>query len=232
MYLDPSKASSTAGTATADWLDMSGYNTGVRPAGVANAASITGGNPAYNAGATRKDKYWTGNGTNAFWYKDTTTNINGGISQFNTNTGTIHMWVRQTTTLGVASRPIFDYAGFYKLSIESSDTGTTTNRIGFAGSALGSTQATSTLSANIWYMVSVTFQPSGTCTIYVDGSSVGTFTSSAFTAPASTNYLTIGTNTGRTIFWNGQIGPVLFYNSLQSAAQVTQTYNYFSPSYK
>jgi len=232
MYLDPSKASSTAGTATADWLDLSGYNTGVRPAGVANAASITGGNPAYNSGATRKDKYWTGNGTNAFWYKDTTTNINGGISQFNTNTGTIHMWVRQTTTLGVASRPIFDYAGFYKLSIESSDTGTTTNRIGFAGSSLGSTQATSTLSANIWYMISVTFQPSGTCTIYVDGSSVGTFTSSAFTAPASTNYLTIGTNTGRTIFWNGQIGPVLFYNSLQSAAQVTQTYNYFSPTYK
>ena len=232
MYLDPSKASSTAGTTTADWLDLSGYGTGVRPAGVTNAASITGGNPAYNNGASRKEKYWTGNGTNAFWYKDTTTNINGGISQFNTNTGTINMWVRATTSLGVASRPIFDYAGFYKLSIESSDSGTTTNRIGFAGSSLGSTQATSTLSANVWYMVSVAFQPSGTCTVFVDGTSVGTFTSAAFTAPASTNYLTIGTNTGRTLFYNGQIGPVLFYNRMLNSTEVQQVYNYFSPSYK
>ena len=232
MYVDPGKASSTDGTATADWLDLAGYNTGVRPAGVLNAASITGGNPSYNAGASKKEKYWTGNGTNQFWYKDTTTNINGGISQFNTNTGTIHMWVRPTTTLGVASRHIFDYAGFYKLSIESSDSGTTTNRIGFAGSSLGSTQATSTNTTNVWYMVSVAFQPSGTCTIYQDGVSVGTFTSSAFTAPSSTNYVTIGSNSGRTLFWNGQIGPVLFYNTMQAQAAVTQVYDYFSPNYK
>jgi signal peptidase I len=70
MYVDPGKASSTDGTATADWLDLSGYNTGVRPAGVTNAASITGGNPSYNNGASKKEKYWTGNGTNQFWYKD------------------------------------------------------------------------------------------------------------------------------------------------------------------
>jgi hypothetical protein len=232
MYVDPSKASSTAGTATADWLDLSGWNTGVRPAGVQNAASITGGNPAYNSGATSKDKYWTGNGTNAFWYKDTTTNINGGISQFNTNTGTIHMWIRPTTTLGVASRHIFDYAGYYGLAIESTDS-STLNRVKFYGSTLGnSAQLTTSLSANVWYMISATFQSSGTCTIYVDGTSVGTFSSSAFTAPSSTNYLTIGSNSARTTFWNGQIGPVLFYNSLQTGTLVTQTYNYFSPTYK
>ena len=232
MYVDPGKASSYQSADTADLLDLSGYNTGIRPAGVSNAAGITGGNPVYNAGATKKDKFFTANGTTQFWYKDTASNVNGGITQFNTSSGTIHMWVRQTTTLGVASRPIFDYAGFYKLSIESSDSGTTTNRIGFAGSSLGSTQATSTLSANIWYMVSVAFQPSGTCTIYKDGVSVGTFTSSAFTAPASTNYVTIGSNSGRTLFWNGQIGPVLFYNTMQAQAAVTQVYDYFSPTYK
>jgi hypothetical protein len=232
MYLDPSKASSTNGTATTDWLDLSGYNTGVRPAGVSNAAGITGGNPSYNNGATRKDKYWTGNGTNQFWYKDTTSNINGGLTQFNTNTGTIHMWIRPTTTLGVASRPIFDYAGFYKLSIESTDN-STLNRVQFTGSSLGSSgQKTASLSSNVWYMISATFQPSGTCTIYVDGTSVGTYTSSAFSAPSSTNYLTIGANTGRTLFWNGQIGPVLFYNTLQNSTAVTQVYNYFSPTYK
>ena len=232
MYVDPGKASSTSGTTTADWLDLSGWNTGVRPAGVANAASITGGNPSYNNGATKKDKYFAGNGTNQFWYKDTTTNINGGISQFNTNTGTIHMWVRPTTTLGVASRHIFDYAGFYGLAIESSDS-STLNRVKFYGSTLGnSAQLTTSLSANVWYMISATFQPSGTVTIYVDGTSVGTFTAAAFTAPSSTNYVTVGSNSARTTFWNGQIGPVLFYNSLQSGALVTQTYNYFSPTYK
>ena len=232
MYVDPGKASSTDGTATADWLDLAGYNTGVRPAGVLNAASITGGNPSYNAGASKKEKYWVGNGTNQFWYKDTTTNINGGISQFNTNTGTIHMWVRPTTTLGVASRHIFDYAGFYGLAIESSDS-STLNRVKFYGSTLGnSAQLTTSLSANVWYMISATFQPSGTVTVYVDKTSVGTFTASAFTAPSSTNFLTIGSNSARTTFWNGQIGPVLFYNTLQDATSVGQVYDYFSPTYK
>ena len=232
MYVDPSKASSTAGTATADWLDLSGWNTGVRPAGVQNAASITGGNPSYNAGASRKEKYWAGNGTDQFWYKDTTTNINGGISQFNTNTGTIHMWIRPTTTLGTTTRHIFDYAGFYGLAIESSNS-STLDKVKFYGSTLGnSAQLTTSLSANVWYMISATFQPSGTVTVYVDGTSVGTFTAAAFTAPSSTNYLTIGSNSARTTFWNGQIGPVLFYNALQSGALVTQTYNYFSPTYK
>jgi hypothetical protein len=232
LYVDPSKASSTAGTATADWLDLSGYNTGVRPAGVSNAAGISGGNPSYNNGVTRKEKYWTGNGTNQFWYKDTTTNINGGISQFNTNTGTIHMWIRPTTTLGTSTRHIFDYAGFYGLAIESTDN-STLNRVQFRASSLGNSgQFTTSLSANVWYMISVTFQPSGTTTVYVDGSSIGTYSSSAFTAPSSTNFLTIGSNSARTTFWNGQIGPVLFYNTLQNSTKVTETYNYFSPTYK
>jgi hypothetical protein len=232
MYVDPGKAASYQSADTADLLDLSGYNTGIRPAGVTNAAGISGGNPAYNAGATKKDKYFAVNGTSQFWYKDTTTNINGGISQFNTNTGTIHMWVRPTTTLGTTTRHIFDYAGFYGLAIESSDS-STLNRVKFYGSTLGNSgQLTTSLSANVWYMISATFQPSGTVTVYVDGTSVGTFTAAAFTAPSSTNYLTVGTNSARTTFWNGQIGPVLFYNTLQNSTAVTQVYNYFSPTYK
>jgi hypothetical protein len=232
MYVDPGKAASYQSADTADLLDLSGYNTGIRPAGVINDAGISGGNPVYNAGASKKEKYFAGNGTNQFWYKDTTTNINGGISQFNTNTGTIHMWVRPTTTLGVASRHIFDYAGFYGLAIESTDS-STLNRVKFYGSTLGnSAQLSTSLSANVWYMISATFQSSGTCTIYVDGTSVGTFSSSAFTAPSSTNFLTVGSNSARTTFWNGQIGPVLFYNTLQNSTSVSQVYNYFSPTYK
>ena len=237
MYLEPAKTASFAGatlpstgTPTEDVLDMSGYGTGVRP-GAQSPLALASSNPSYNNGASRKERYYSFDGGDLF-YKDIASNINGGISQFNTSSGTIHMWIRRTAALGVASRPIFDYAGFYKLSIESSDSGTTTNRIGFAGSSLGSTQATSTNTTNVWYMVSVAFQPSGTCTIYQDGVSVGTFTSSAFTAPSSTDYLTIGSNTGRTLFWNGQIGPVLFYNTMQAQAAVTQVYDYFSPNYK
>jgi hypothetical protein len=233
MYLDPSKASSTNGTITTDWLDLSGYGTGVRPAGQGASASITGGNPSYNAGAgVRKQISFAVNGTNQFWFKDTATNINGGISQFNTNAGTIHMWIRPTTTLGTTTRHIFDYAGFYGLAIESTDS-STLNRIQFRGSSLGNSgQFTTSLSSNVWYMISVSFQSSGTTTVYVDGTSIGTYTSAAFTAPASTNYVTIGSNSARTSFWNGQIGPVLFYNTLQNSTSVTQTYNYFSPTYK
>jgi hypothetical protein len=238
MYIEPAKTASFAagslpatGTPTVDVLDMSGYGTGVRP-GAQSPLLLANGNPSYNNGATRKDEYYSFNGTSNLFYKDTASNINGGISQFNTNTGTIHVWVRPTTTLGTTTRHIFDYAGFYGLAIESSNS-STLDRVKFYGSTLGnSAQLTTSLSANVWYMISATFQPSGTVTVYVDGTSVGTFTAAAFTAPSSTNYLTIGANSARTTFWNGQIGPVLFYSVLQDATAVTRTYSYFSPNYK
>jgi hypothetical protein len=238
LYLEPAKTASFAsatlpatGTPTVDVLDMSGYSTGVRPA-FTGQFSGSATNPSYNQGATRKDRYYAFNGTNQFFYKDKDSNINGGITQFNTNTGTIHVWVRPTTTLGTTTRHIFDYAGFYGLAIESSNS-STLDRVKFYGSTLGnSAQLTTSLSANVWYLISATFQPSGTVTVYVDKTSVGTFTAAAFTAPASTNFLTIGSNSARTTFWNGQIGPVLFYSTLQTSTLVGQVYDYFSPNYK
>jgi len=237
MYLDPTKTASfgagslpATGTPTVDLLDLTGYGTGVRP-GAQSPLSLASSNPSYNNGASRKERYYSFDGGDLF-YKDTASNINGGISQFNTNTGTIHMWVRPTTTLGTSTRHIFDYAGFYGLAIESTNN-SALDRVKFYGSTLGnSAQLTTSLSANVWYMISVTFQPSGTVTVYVDKTSVGTFSASAFTAPASTNYVTIGSNSARTSFWNGQIGPVLFYNTLQNATSVGQVYDYFSPTYK
>jgi hypothetical protein len=238
LYLEPAKTASfaaatlpTTGTPIVDILDMSGYGTGFRP-GAQGPLSLASGNPSYNQGATRKDRYYSFNGTSNLFYKDTASNINGGITNFNTNTGTIHVWVRPTTTLGTTTRHIFDYAGFFGLAIESSNS-STLDRVKFYGSTLGnSAQLTTSLTANVWYMISATFQPSGTVTVYVDKTSVGTFTAAAFTAPASTNYVTIGSNSGRTSFWNGQIGPVLFYNTLQNSTSVGQVYDYFSPNYK
>ena len=238
MYLEPAKTQSFAsatlpatGTPTVDVLDMSGYNTGVRPA-FTGQFSGSATNPSYNNGASRKERYYAFNGTNQFLYKDKDSNINGGFTQFNTNTGTIHTWVRPTTTLGTTSRMVFDYAGFFGLAVESSNS-STLDRVKFYGSSLGnSSQFTTSLSSNVWYMLSVSFQSSGTTTVYVDGTSVGSFTAAAFSAPASTNFITIGANSGRTSFWNGQIGPVLFYNALQNSTAITQVYNYFSPNYK
>jgi len=234
MYVDQYKtASYNSGSASSDWLDLGGYNTGVRPAGVTNAAGISGGNPTSTNGATRKASFVTFNGTNQFFYKDKTTNINGGYSQFNVNTGTIHVWVRPTAaSIGTSSRFIFSYAGFYGLAIESTDN-SSYNRVRFYGSSLGnSAQLSTSLSTGVNYLISATFQPSGTCTVYVDGSSIGTFTSSAFTAPSSTDYLTIGANSARTSFWNGGINAVLFYNVLQSSTTVNQVYDYFKVALK
>ena len=234
MYLDQYKtASYNSGSAGADWLDLSGWGTGVRPAGAPNAAGITGGNPTSTNGANKKASFVTFNGTNQFFYKDTTTNINGGYSQFNTNTGTIHVWVRPTVaSIGTTSRFIFDYAGFYGLAIESTDS-SAYNRVRFYGSSLGnSAQLTTSLAVGTNYMISAAFQPSGTVTIYVDKTSIGTFTAGAFTAPSSTNFVTIGSNSARTSFWNGGIQSVLFYNVLQNAAAVGQVYDSLSPVYK
>jgi hypothetical protein len=237
MYVDPSKTASfgagtlpATGTPTVDLLDLTGYGTGVRP-GAQSPLERANSNPAYNNGASRKERYYSFDGGDLF-YKDTASNVSGGISQFNTNTGTIHLWIRPTTTLGTSTRHIFDYAGFYGLAIESTDS-STLNRVRFYGSSLGNgSQYTTSLSSNVWYMISAAFQPSGTVTVYVDKTSVGTFSAAAFTAPASTNYVTIGSNSARTSFWNGQIGPVLFYNTLQNATSVGQVYDYFSPTYK
>jgi len=237
MYLDPSKAASfpsglpSTGTPTVDWLDIAGWNTGVRPGG---QGGLGQGSPTYNnGGVTRKDYYYALNGTNQIFYKDTTSNINGGYSEFNITAGTIHMWVRPTTTLGTSTRRLFDYNGNYGFAIESSDN-STLNRLKFYSSTLGdSAQVTTSLSSNVWYLISVSFGSAVAPQFYVDGVSVGTLTASAtISAPTSTNYIVIGGNDAFSSFWNGQIGPVLFYNRRQNSTEVDQVYDYFSPTYK
>jgi hypothetical protein len=238
MYVDPSKVYSfpsqtlpSTGNPTVDWLDLSGWGTGIRPR--AQAPVAAGSNPSYNAGVSRKEKYYAFNGTDQAFYKDSSSNINGGISQFNVTAGTIHMWVRPTTTLGVSSRRIFDYNGFYGMAVESTDN-STLNRLKFYSSTLGdSAQVTTSLSTNVWYLISVAFGSGTAPQFYVDGVAVGSLSASAtITAPASSDYVVIGANDGFTSFWNGQIGPVLFYNVKQTVTEVDKIYDYFSPTYK
>ncbi len=233
MYLDPSKGSSTNGTATTDWLDLSGWGTGFRPAGQGASAGITGkSNPAYNNGASRKEKYWQG-ASNAFWFKDSTTNINGGYTQFNTNTWSVVTWVR------FASHPA---NGFY-CYFNKQDTGPGTRIFSLylnsngsgtyyihEGSSLQYNSNTITLSTNTWYMV--TYTVNTTNVGYFDKTSYGTISNGAKTYTTG-GLLQIGGNYAEnTYYFPGQIGPVLFYNTQLTSTQVAQIYDYFSPTYK
>jgi hypothetical protein len=237
MYLDPSKASSTDGTTTSDWLDLSGYNTGVRPAGVQNAAGITGTNPGYNNGASRKEKYFTIGGATTFWYKDRTTNINGGITQFDTTGLTYVTWIRATSFPDMNSFGLFQKKGAdvdYGFSLDKQAgitqlTFTSNRHDGFGNNAKVISPST-----NVWYQVALTVSVAAGSTIYLDTTNLGNQSISAFAATSSYNIFVgnNGTNAGYTQNGAYQQGPGLFYNRVLTSTEITQVYNYFSPTYK
>jgi hypothetical protein len=229
MYLDPSKASSTNGTATTDWLDLSGYNTGMRPAGVTNAAGITGTNPGYNNGASRKEKYWTIGADNTFWYKDRTTNINGGITQFDTTGITYITWFRASAFTNGTGFGLFSKDGAdvdYRLNLTTDAFITQFNFTSNRGSTQNSTVLFGT--TNVWYQVAVTVAASGNSIIYIDG--VAGPSQSAGTFNATSSYNVYVGNKGQSGAY--QQGPALFYNRALTSTEITQVYNYFSPTYK
>ena len=239
MYLDPSKASSfpsglpSTGTPTTDWLDLSGYNTGVRPAGVTNSAGYSGTSPSYNAGATRIDKYWTLDGSGTYWFKDRNSNINGGITQFDTSAITFIAWVRMTANPGATYGGLFSKEGadrdynFYLYSSNasvwdgfhfSSSRGTVSNTV----------QTFTAPALNTWHMVAVTVSAAAGIAYYLNGSSVGTGTVSAFAA-TNTYDIKLGRDDN---YAKCQLGPVLFYNTVLSSTDITNVYNHFQPTYR
>lgn len=240
MYLDPSKAASfpgstlpATGTPTTDWLDLSGWNTGVRPAGVANAAGITGGNPSYNNGGTRITRHWS-LGTNTFWYKDGTTNINGGYTQFNTSAYSVIAWVRFASHPAQTWHNFFnkqDVGGTRLISLYLNSNGSGTYYI-HDGTDVQYGSSTFSLSTNVWYMVSYTAAANGTNVGYLDKTARGTISNGARTYTTS-GLIQIGGNFAENnYYFNGQIGPVLFYNRQLSASEIGQVYDYFQPTYR
>ncbi len=240
MYMDPSKAYSfpsqtlpSTGTPTTDWLDLSGYNTGVRPSGVANSAGYSGTSPAYNAGATRIDKYFTLDGSGTFWFKDRNSNINGGITQFDVTAMTFVAWVRQTANQGATYGGLFSKEGadrdynFYLYSSGAS----AWDGFHFAtarGTVSNTVQTFSAPALNTWHMVAVTISAAAGITYYLNGSSVGTGTVSAFNATTSYD-IKLGRADN---YAKCQLGPTLFYNRVLSASEISQVYNYFQPTYR
>lgn len=240
MYMDPSKAYSfpsqtlpSTGTPTTDWLDLSGYNTGVRPAGVSNSAGYSGTSPAYNAGATRIDKYWTLDGSGTYWFKDRNSNINGGITQFDVTAMTFLAWVRLTANPGATYGGLFSKEGAdrdYNFYIYSSNASVWDGfHFSSARGTCSNTVQTFTAPAlNTWHLVGFTISAAAGITYYLNGASVGTGTMSAFTATTSYD-IKLGRADN---YANCQLGPVLFYNRVLSSTEVDQVYDYFQPTYR
>jgi hypothetical protein len=236
MYLDPSKASSfpggslpATGTPTTDYLDLGGYGTGFRPA----AQGYSGTSPSYNNGATRIDKYFTLNGSSTWWQKDRTSNINGGISQFDVSALTFVAWVRQTANQGASYGGLFSKEGAdrdYNFYLYSS-TATAWDGFHFSsarGSISNPVQTFTAPALNTWHMVGFTISAAAGIAYYLNGSSVGTGTMSAFAATTAYD-IKLGRADN---YANCQLGPVLFYNRVLTSTEITQVYNYFQPTYR
>ena len=239
MYLDPSKTASfgagtlpATGTPTVDFLDLTGYGTGVRPSAQSPMGRASG-NPSYNNGATRKEKYYSFDGGDLF-FKDTTSNISGGSTQFDTSAYSINAWIRLTATPSVGWYLIFGkqssaptrVMAFYLYSYGN---GTYLLHDGTTG---GGNSNTFSLTNNIWYSVGYTAAQSGTNVFYLDGSSIGTVSNGATTYTTSAQIMIGGNNVEVSNFYTGQLGPILFHNVQLSGTKMTQVYNYFSPTYK
>ena len=82
--------------------------------------------------------------------------------------------------------------------------------------------ANTTLSSNIWYHLSVTYN-SGSIVYYLNGVADGT-TSRTFTAATGPTYISSWAYSSA-YYINGYISQVMFYNTALTAAQVLQNYN-------
>jgi hypothetical protein len=241
MYLDPTKTASfgagslpATGTPTVDILDMSGYGTGVRPSAQSPMVK-SGGNPSYNNGANRKERYYSFDGGDLF-FKDTTSNISGGITQFNTSAYSVGAWIR------ITSHPV---NGYYQIFGKQSTAGTGNRIISLYLNSNGSgtyflhdgtnVQANSntfSLSTNVWYFVGYTAATNGTNVFYLDNSSIGTASNGSTTYTTSAQIMIGGNQVEGSYFYTGQLGPVLFYNTQLNSTNMGNIYNYFSPTYK
>lgn len=132
-----------------------------------------------------------------------------------------------------------EYGAFIYLFL---DTGNTINLV-YNGSTIRSvTYTIPSLATGTWYHFSSSFNQNGTSTLYVNGTSVGTFTAADSSLVASwagsafvNNYpnspnnqvLVIGTNSwsGDPGFFNGYIDDFRYYRSMLSAFQIATIYN-------
>lgn len=242
MYLDPSKAASFPGntlppsgetTPSTDWLDLSGYNTGVRPCGVPNSAGYSGASPSYSNNGTRTTRFFTLAQDPQFWFKDRNSNINGGITQFDVTALSFFAWVNLPSNPGQTYGGIFSKEGadrdynFYFYSSNAS----VWDGFHFSsarGTVSNSVQTFTAPALNTWHFIGFTISAAAGITYYLNRASVGTGTMSAFNA-TSLYDIKLGRADNNA---KCNLGPVLFYNRVLSSSEVFQVYDYFQPTYR
>jgi hypothetical protein len=243
MYLDPSKTASfgagtlpATGTPTVDLLDLTGYGTGFRPLGLGAAVSLTGGaSPTYNNGASRKERYYSSIlNSGGGWYKDRNSNINGGSTNFDVSAMTYITWFRLPNFLFSNIQLNFlNKVGNYNCRIDTDNTNVSRFKFDSAIASPTTSFSSSALSnppINTWFMASFVASTSTGVQFYLDTTNYNGGSLSSF--PATTN--TANIIIGHRLLDNQsyQQGPALFYNRGLNSTEITQVYNYFSPSYK
>lgn len=238
LYLDPAKTASfgagslpSTGTPSVDWLDLTGYGTGFRP-GAQSPKSLANSNPSYNNGAIRRERYYSLDGGDLF-YKDRSSNINGGITEFDVSALTFLAWIRLPSNLGQGYECLFSKAGAdrdYNFYLYAGDN-SVWNGFHFSsarGTVSNTVQTFTAPTLNLWYMVGFSISAAAGITYYLDGVSQGTGTVSAFTATSSYE-VKIGADDN---YYSGHLGPVLFYNRVLTQTEITRAYKHFEPAFK
>jgi len=199
------------------------------------------------SGNARNFTFYTGSGTTVPW-TNTSNVINLGTSTayFHANNAN---WAKAPSAFmnasvsytkgavirgnGTTGAPMG--AGYLQCSAEARDTTWFNNGTPYfaAGNHTSSAytdvlQSTGSESANTWYYVSVTFNPSSGWTLYVNGSLVGT---SATTAVGPTATTPVIGATQTLPGFNGDIAAAHAYNRALSAAEHLQNANYWLSRY-
>ena len=242
MYLDPSKTASfgagtlpETGTPTVDWLDLTGYGTGFRPLGLGTAVGLINGyNPTYNNGASRKERYFSSIlGSGGGWYKDRVSNINGGNSNFDVTAMTYVTWFRLPNFLfSNVQLSFLNKVGDYSCRIDTDGDGVSRFKFdsSIASTTSFSSSALSNPPTNVWFMASFVASTSTGVQFYLDTTNYSGGSLSSF--PATTNTANIILGARQADGQSYQQGPALFFNRALSSTEITQVYNYFSPTYK
>ena len=142
-------------------------------------------------------------------------------------------WVRQTANQGATFGGLLSKEGAdrdYNFYLYSSGA-TAWDGFHFAtarGTVSNTIQTFTAPALNTWHMVAVTISAAAGITYYLNGSSVGTGTVTAFAA-TSTYPIKLGAADN---YAKCQLGPALFYNKVLSSTEISQVYNYFQPTYR
>ena len=215
LYLDPGNTNSYSGTGTT-WTDLS-TNT--------NNATLVGSPTFTNAGT---GSYFTFDGTGSQYASTVTSKYN------QTYTGkTIMIALRPSSSAW--TNGVDQFRGIFGTTTGSRNFNTylrhdSSNNIQLHYSSAGGGGFSNniTLTANTWYVITVTQTTGGLVTYYLNGVAVGTNTGITFAQYASSSTENVGRTDNN---WYGDIGVTLVYGRALSAGEVLQNYRDISAQY-